>query len=85
VGKKPEKLWQEIQQSHNNVRFKDFCRLIEWFGFVRKGGKGSHQTYYSPQIREIMDIQPMGGQAKPYQIKQLTRLVKLYDLKGGVK
>lgn len=75
--------WQQILRHPHNVRFADFCRLLEWFGFRRKGGKGSHQTYWHAGIKEIMDIQPLHGEAKPYQLRQLARLVKQYQLKGG--
>jgi len=30
-----------------------------------------------------VDVQPLDGEAKPYQIKQLIKLVKEYKLKGG--
>ena len=85
VGKKPEKLWQTIQKNQQNVRFADFCRLVEWFGFKPKGGKGSHKTYCQAGIQEIIDIQALNNEAKPYQIKQLIRLVRQYSLKGGTK
>jgi len=83
VGKRPEKLWEQVKRHPHNVRFNDFCRLIEWFGFVAKGGGGSHRTYFHPEVREILDLQPMNGEAKPYQIRQFLRLVEQYQLKGG--
>ncbi|MBI4374626.1 MAG: type II toxin-antitoxin system HicA family toxin [Deltaproteobacteria bacterium] len=72
-----------MERSLHNIRFNDFCRLVEWFGFVRKGGRGSHVTYCYPGIREILDIQNFKGEAKPYQIRQFLRLVEQYSLKGG--
>lgn len=85
MSKSAEKIWAKVQQSLNNVRFDDFCRLIEWFGFVQKGGKGSHYTYFHRGVSEIVDVQSFSGEAKPYQIRQLIRLVEKYRLKGGVK
>lgn len=82
MGKSPNKVWEELQQHQKNVRFRDFCRVIEWFGFVSKGGKGSHVTYFQPGIREIVDVQPLDNEAKPYQIKQFMRLVQIHSLKG---
>ncbi|MBI2345330.1 MAG: type II toxin-antitoxin system HicA family toxin [Deltaproteobacteria bacterium] len=76
------RLWEQVERQPHNVHFSDFCRLIAWFGFVRKGGKGSHQTYFHPGVREILDVQPLGGEAKPYQIRQLIRLVRQYGLTG---
>ena len=83
MGKSPDKIWEELLRHQRNVRFKDFCRVIEWFGFDKKGGKGSHLTYYLSGVREILDVQSFGSEAKPYQIKQLINVVKLYGLKGG--
>lgn len=85
VVKAVEKIWEQMDRSLNNVRFSDFCRLIEWFGFQHKGGKGSHKTYFRRDIQEIIDIQPLKGEAKPYQIRQFLRLVRLYNLKGRGK
>lgn len=85
VGKSSEKLWEQIEKRPHNVRFKDFCRLVEWFGFLEKGGRGSHRTFFHPGIREILDLQPMKGEAKPYQIKQFLKLVWQYQLTGGKK
>lgn len=82
MSKAPTKLWEKIRDNPKNVRFRDFCRLIEWFGFQPKGGRGSHQTFFHPGVREILDVQPLGGEAKPYQIRQLIRLVQQYKLEG---
>ena len=83
MSKSPEKIWQQIQNNCRNIRFGDFVRVIEWFGFVMKGGRGSHKTFSRSDIKEILDLQEMSGEAKPYQIKQFLRLVKQYTLKGG--
>jgi len=83
VGKSAEKLWKAMQKHPRNLRFSDFCKVIRWFGFQKKGRKGSHQTYFLSGIREILDIQPLKGEAKPYQIKQLIKLVKEHKLQGG--
>lgn len=82
MSKTPAKLWEKVERNPQNVRFQDLCRLIEWFGFHPKGGKGSHKTYFHPGVREILDVQPLGGDAKPYQIRQLIRVVQRYQLKG---
>ncbi len=85
MGKRPEKIWEQLQRNLHNVRFGDFCRLVEWFGFQRKGGRGSHETYFHPEVREILDLQSLHGEAKPYQIRQFLRLVTAYHLKEGGK
>ncbi len=85
MAKSPDKLWDAIQRNPHNCRFGDFEKVVEWFGFQRGGGKGSHRTYFHPGVREIVDLQPLGGEAKPYQIRQFVRLVRLHGLSGGNK
>lgn len=33
-----------------------------------------------PTVPNLINLQDVGGQAKPYQIRQLMRLVERYDL-----
>ena len=42
---------------------------------------GSHQIYSHPSILEMINLQEVKGQAKPYQRRQLVRLVERYDLR----
>ena len=63
-----------------NVRFTDACRLVEALGFVRRRVSGSHHTFVHPDVPELINLQDVGGQAKPYQIRQLLKLIERYDL-----
>ena len=63
-----------------NVAITDFCRLIEQFGFSRVRTAGSHQIYAHPAIPELVNLQEVGGEAKPYQIRQVLRLIERYNL-----
>ena len=63
-----------------NVAFEDFCRLIEQFGFSRVRIAGSHRIYAHPAIQELVNLQDVGGEAKPYQIRQVLRLIERYNL-----
>jgi predicted RNA binding protein YcfA (HicA-like mRNA interferase family) len=65
---------------HQNVRFRDFRRLVEAFGFQLHRVGGSHFRYAHPNLGEILNLQPLGRQAKPYQIRQLLDLVDRYNL-----
>ena len=65
---------------HRNVTFKDFADLVEAFGFVQTHGKGSHLIYEHPEVEDILNLQPMRGEAKPYQIRQFLKIVELYNL-----
>ena len=64
-----------------NVAFADFADLLEGFGFRLARSSGSHFIYSRPGIPEVVNVQPLRGEAKPYQIRQTLRLVERYNLK----
>ncbi|MFN0011528.1 MAG: type II toxin-antitoxin system HicA family toxin [Phycisphaerales bacterium] len=83
---KPRKLLIRIQFSQHNVRFTDFERLVVELGFVRVDGQGSHRTYeHSRHKQARLNLQPVNGEAKPYQVRQLLKVIEEYDLRpeGG--
>ena len=63
-----------------NIAFDDFCRLVERFGFVNVRTAGSHRIYSHPAVPELLNLQELNGQAKPYQIRQALRLIERYNL-----
>jgi len=63
-----------------NVAFRDLRNLVEGFGFTLSRVSGSHHVFVHPSIAELVNLQEVGGQAKPYQIRQFLRLVEKYDL-----
>jgi predicted RNA binding protein YcfA (HicA-like mRNA interferase family) len=64
-----------------NVAFGDACRLLEGLGFELRRVSGSHHVFAHPDIAELLNLQSVRGQAKPYQLRQLMRLVERYDLR----
>ncbi len=64
-----------------NVAFADLCKLAEGLGFELRRVSGSHHLFAHPDIPQIVNLQSVRGQAKPYQVRQLLRLVERYDLK----
>ena len=79
---KPAKLLARLAAgSLANVRFADLIRLAEAFGFELKRISGSHHVFAHPGIPEQLNLQDVAGQAKPYQIRQLLRLVERYNLR----
>lgn len=73
--------FEQICQNPKNVRFADLCRLVEKFGFKRRGQKGSHCVYTKSGVMELLNFQNVGGKAKPYQVKQFINMVEKYQLK----
>ncbi|MBI3576328.1 MAG: type II toxin-antitoxin system HicA family toxin [Gammaproteobacteria bacterium] len=77
-----ERLFQRLAQGAlQNVAFRDMAKLVEGFGFRLVRVTGSHHIFAHPGIPEQMNLQDVGGQAKPYQIRQFLRLVERYGLK----
>jgi hypothetical protein len=77
----PRRLLARVARGENaNVSFSDMQRLVEAFGFELRRSSGSHHVYAHPDVRELVNLQEVRGQAKPYQIGQFLRLVERYAL-----
>lgn len=63
-----------------NISFTDMRRLVEAFGFELRRTSGSHHVFVHPDVRELVNLQDVHGQAKPYQARQFLRLVERYAL-----
>lgn len=65
--------------SDANFSFTSLCYLITKLGFVERI-KGDHLIYTKAGIDEILNIQPKGSKAKPYQVKQLRSIIIKYKM-----
>jgi len=63
-----------------NVAFRDMVDLVEGFGFRQTRARGSHRIFVREGVRELLNLQDVGGQCKPYQIRQFLRIVERYNL-----
>lgn len=63
-----------------NVRFADLQNLVEGLGFELRRTSGSHHIYAHPDVPELVNLQDVGGQAKPYQVRQVLCLIERYGL-----
>lgn len=76
-----KKLLRRLAQGAvQNVGFEDMTHLVEGFGFVKARSSGSHNIFAHPSVPELVNLQNVGGEAKPYQIRQFLRLVERYNL-----
>ena len=73
-----DKLIASIQESAKNVRYADACKVAEWLGFNAKGQKGSHDAYSRPGELELLNFQNSKCMIKPYQAKQLQKMIDKY-------
>jgi predicted RNA binding protein YcfA (HicA-like mRNA interferase family) len=78
---KAGKTWTRILAGRRDIRFRDFEQLLVAFGFEFDRQSGSHRIYRHPTLRLRMNIQPEGGKAKTYQIRQLLDLVETNGLR----
>lgn len=77
-----KRLLQRLAQGAlQNVAFRDMVSLVEGFGFRLQRTTGSHHIFVHPNVPELVNLQDVRGEAKPYQIRQFLRLVERYSLR----
>jgi predicted RNA binding protein YcfA (HicA-like mRNA interferase family) len=74
------KLLAKALSGTKNLRFEDAVTLVKAFGFRSSRIKGSHHIFVHSKVRELVNLQDVGGKAKPYQIRQLLEIVERYNL-----
>ena len=65
--------------SDANIAFDDLCGLLRRLGFVERT-KGSHHIFRKDDVMEKINLQKDGGNAKPYQVKQVRNILIKYQL-----
>ena len=64
-----------------NIRFDDLRVLTRHLGFEERV-RGTHHLFDKEGVVEIVNLQSRGGHAKPYQARQVRRLILKYELGG---
>ena len=67
-----------------NIDFDALTNILKKLGFQGRI-KGSHRIYYRDGIEEIINLQPKGNKAKPYQVKQVRAVIVRCKLAEGVQ
>ena len=67
--------------SDANISFHEMCRLLRSLGFQERV-RGSHHIFTRQDVAEILNVQPKGAKAKPYQVKQIRSVIVKYKLRG---
>lgn len=65
--------------SDASTSFDELCQLLRHLGFDERI-RGSHHIFTRNGIEEILNLQPKGGNAKPYQVRQVRSLILMYKL-----
>ena len=66
-----------------NLLFADLQAVLDRLGFQCRI-KGDHFIYTRDGVEEIINIQPAGNKAKPYQVKQIRNIILKYQLGGWI-
>jgi len=79
---KQEKLKAQILggASNANIAFADLCWLLERLGFDARQKGGSHRVFKRQGVEEILNLQEKAGKAKPYQVRQVSEIIRKYEL-----
>jgi hypothetical protein len=64
-------------RSDANIRFDELRALMRYLGFDERV-RGSQHLFDKEGIVEIVNLQRRGGHAKPYQVRQVRRLILKY-------
>jgi hypothetical protein len=81
---KYDKLLARILQgtADANISFEELRHLLKRLGFAERI-RGDHYIFTREDVAEILNLQPKGSQAKPYQMKQVRAVIVKYRLAGG--
>jgi hypothetical protein len=63
----------------SNIDFNDLRGLLRQLEFDERI-RGSHHIFSRHGVEEILNLQPKGSQAKPYQVKQVRNVILKYGL-----
>jgi hypothetical protein len=77
----PDKLLVRILlgASDANIPFDGMCGLLRSLGFQERT-RGDHHIFTKEDVEEILNLQPRGAKAKPYQVKQVRNTILKYKL-----
>ncbi len=75
-----QKLLAKALAGSKNLRFIEAIALAKAFGYRLARTKGSHHIFVHPKNKELINLQEVGGKAKPYQVRQLLDIVERCNL-----
>lgn len=76
-----EKILERVLRgtSDANISFSDLRKLLAKLGFQERI-RGSHHIFTKDGVEEILNLQPRGAQAKPYQVRQVRHVILRHKL-----
>jgi len=64
-----------------SMKFHELQKRLYMLGFQCRV-KGDHFIYWREDVDEIINIQPDGNMAKPYQVRQIRNIILKYGLEA---
>jgi predicted RNA binding protein YcfA (HicA-like mRNA interferase family) len=74
------KLLKKLLSGSKNIRFSEVTVVAEAFGFRLDRISSSHHIFLHPDVPELVNLQNVKGKAKPYQVKQLLKIIEEHNL-----
>jgi hypothetical protein len=66
-------------RADNNISFRELRNMLLRLGFEERTS-GGHHAFHRAGIRELINLQKEGSKAKPYQVRQVRRIILEYKL-----
>jgi hypothetical protein len=81
VSRKRREVLEQILsgRSDANIGFSDLTNLLQHLAFSERI-RGDHHIFWKDGVAEIINLQPRGSKAKPYQVRQVRGILLRYKL-----
>jgi predicted RNA binding protein YcfA (HicA-like mRNA interferase family) len=76
-----KKTLEAVLSGRGTIPFRDLEHLLSALGFRHVRISGSHHIYTHPAVPWLLNIQPIGKDAKRYQIRQLADIIREFGLR----
>lgn len=77
---KKSKLLQRLFSRSKSIQFLEVAKCADALGFRLAQVDGSHHIYTHPDIPELVNLQNVNVQVKPYQVRQFLQIIERYNL-----
>ncbi len=86
MGKKIKETVASLAENPKDVRFRDLCRVCDYYFGKPRQKSTSHRIYRMPwQGDPRVNIQNDRGKAKSYQVKQVLRAIEKLEVDNDTK
>ena len=77
---KKREIYEKLKNNPRNVRFEELCKAAELFGFRFRVEKAAIEFTSERGSKKSLNFQNVKGKAKPYQVRQLLKVIEKYNL-----